>query len=97
MEDFSKSNVDSVVGGLGFFTHSYTCISLFFACSFQCESGTDSTDLDMWTFDRAEKLFRDARSNATLNAALREPQVVIFLHLLGLDSYGHAKRPYSEE
>lgn len=48
-------------------------------------------------FERAKQLFHAAAKNATLDAALRENQNVFFLHLLGLDTAGHAYRPYSKE
>jgi phosphatidylinositol glycan class N len=57
----------------------------------------DSTKLDTWVFDKAEQLFIDAATNSTLDAALRKDKNVFFLHLLGLDSSGHAHRPYSKE
>lgn len=53
--------------------------------------------LDVWVFDRVKALFADAAKNATLDAALRQDKVVFFLHLLGLDTNGHAFRPYSVE
>lgn len=42
-------------------------------------------------------MFNNASKNATLDAALRQDQNVFFLHLLGLDTTGHAYRPYSKE
>lgn len=57
----------------------------------------DATHLDTWVFERVKGLFRDAKSNATLNAALRQDKNVFFLHLLGLDTTGHSYRPYSKE
>ncbi|KAL9584684.1 MAG: hypothetical protein Q9212_001967 [Teloschistes hypoglaucus] len=57
----------------------------------------DATELDTWVFDKVQNLFKSARTNATLDAALREDQNVFFLHLLGLDTTGHAYRPYSKE
>ncbi|KAL8722027.1 MAG: hypothetical protein Q9225_001403 [Loekoesia sp. 1 TL-2023] len=57
----------------------------------------DATQLDTWVFDKVKDLFRSASMNATLNAALRQDKNVFFLHLLGLDTTGHAYRPYSRE
>ena len=58
---------------------------------------TDATQLDTWVFDRVKKLFKDATTNRTLDAQLRQNQNVFFLHLLGLDTTGHGYRPYSKE
>jgi GPI ethanolamine phosphate transferase 1 len=44
-----------------------------------------------------EQLLRNASTNRRLDAALRKDQNVFFLHLLGLDTTGHAYRPYSKE
>lgn len=57
----------------------------------------DAVHLDIWVFDRVKALFAEAATSATLNAALREDKIVFFLHLLGLDTNGHAFRPYSKE
>lgn len=57
----------------------------------------DATQLDTWVFEMAESLFRNASTNATLDRVLREDKNVFFLHLLGLDTTGHAYRPYSKE
>jgi len=55
----------------------------------------DAWVLDEWVFERVKKLFADAKTNATLDAELRQEKIVFFLHLLGLDTTGHAHRPYS--
>lgn len=57
----------------------------------------DATELDFWVFDRVKQLFKDAETDAQLNARLRQDKIVFFLHLLGLDTTGHAYRPYSLE
>lgn len=58
---------------------------------------TDATQLDTWVFDRVKGLFGAAKHDPELNAKLREDKLVFFLHLLGLDTTGHAYRPYSKE
>lgn len=57
----------------------------------------DALELDYWVFDRVKKLFKDAETDPVLNAQLRQDKLVFFLHLLGLDTNGHAYRPYSRE
>lgn len=57
----------------------------------------DAVHLDTWVFDKVKDLFGGASQNATLDAILRQDKNVFFLHLLGLDTTGHAFRPYSKE
>ena len=57
----------------------------------------DATHLDTWVFDKTKAMFASAAKNSTLNAALHQDKTVFFLHLLGLDTTGHAYRPYSNE
>ncbi|KAK4890428.1 Glycosyl phosphatidyl inositol anchor synthesis [Elasticomyces elasticus] len=57
----------------------------------------DATELDYWVFDKVKQLFEGAKTDADLNMRLRQDKVVFFLHLLGLDTTGHAYRPYSRE
>jgi phosphatidylinositol glycan class N len=59
------------------------------------DSSKDAWVLDEWVFERVKKLFAEAKTNATLDAQLRQDKNVFFLHLLGLDTTGHASRPYS--
>src|ERR1700761_3868878 len=56
----------------------------------------DATTLDIWVLDQLKSLFHNATTNQTLDAQLRAPQVVFFLHLLGLDTTGHSYRPHSK-
>lgn len=57
----------------------------------------DAVELDIWVFDRVKAMFEAAKTNATLDAELRKDKNVFFLHLLGLDTTGHAFRPYSKQ
>lgn len=57
----------------------------------------DATVLDTWVFERVERLFKNASTNRALDTSLRQDKNVFFLHLLGLDTTGHAYRPYSKE
>ncbi|NXX00329.1 PIGN transferase, partial [Larus smithsonianus] len=57
----------------------------------------DAAELDMWVFDHVKSFFNSSRSNQTLFSALHEDKVVLFLHLLGIDTNGHAHRPNSRE
>ena len=57
--------------------------------------GADATTLDTWVLDQLRTLFQNATTDATLNSHLHEDKVIFFLHLLGLDTTGHAYRPFS--
>ncbi|RKF54520.1 GPI ethanolamine phosphate transferase 1 [Erysiphe neolycopersici] len=57
----------------------------------------DAAQLDTWVFNQVDGFFSKATKNATLEAQLRRKKVIFFLHLLGLDTNGHAHRPYSKE
>jgi GPI ethanolamine phosphate transferase 1 len=56
----------------------------------------DATELDIWVLDQLKSLFHNATANKALDAQLRAPQVVFFLHLIGLDTTGHSYRPHSK-
>lgn len=57
----------------------------------------DATHLDTWVFDKVHGLFESAKTDPELDRKLRQDKLVFFLHLLGLDTTGHAYRPYSKE
>lgn len=57
----------------------------------------EALELDLWVFDRVKAMFEEAKTNATLDAELKQEKNVFFLHLLGLDTTGHAYRPYSNQ
>lgn len=48
------------------------------------------------TFSFLKSLFESAKSNSTLKASLLMDKNIFFLHLLGIDTNGHAHRPMSE-
>lgn len=57
----------------------------------------DAKLLDKWSFDEFYKLFDQAKEDPVLKSKIEANQVVFFLHLLGLDTNGHAFRPFSKE
>ncbi|XP_025066808.1 GPI ethanolamine phosphate transferase 1 isoform X5 [Alligator sinensis] len=57
----------------------------------------DATVLDTWVFDNVKNFFHAARSNQTMFSKVNEEKVILFLHLLGIDTNGHAHRPNSRE
>lgn len=57
----------------------------------------DATKLDTWVFDKVKDFFDAARNNQSLFSKVNEEKVVFFLHLLGIDTNGHAHRPSSRE
>uniref|UniRef100_A0A670ZUX1 GPI ethanolamine phosphate transferase 1 n=1 Tax=Pseudonaja textilis TaxID=8673 RepID=A0A670ZUX1_PSETE len=57
----------------------------------------DATILDTWVFDQVKDFFNSAKNNETLFSKLHEQKIIFFLHLLGLDTNGHAHRPHSRE
>ena len=57
----------------------------------------DAAHLDAWVFDQVGGLLDRAAADRDLDAALRDDRIVLFCHLLGLDTNGHAHRPHSPE
>ncbi|KAI8360779.1 Phosphatidylinositolglycan class N-domain-containing protein [Blakeslea trispora] len=57
----------------------------------------EASRLDVWVFDHVKELFKNATMDPVLDRQLRQKKVVFFLHLLGLDTNGHAFRPMSRE
>ncbi|CAI9111088.1 OLC1v1011224C1 [Oldenlandia corymbosa var. corymbosa] len=56
---------------------------------------TDASFLDEWSFDQFKSLLNRSNEDPKLKQLLLQDNLVIFLHLLGCDSNGHAHRPYS--
>lgn len=71
-------------------THTYPAQEEDFA-------STDASRLDSWVFTQVKAFFNSAKSNSSLRASLLEDKNIFFLHLLGIDTNGHAHRPMSRE
>uniref|UniRef100_A0A672IJB5 GPI ethanolamine phosphate transferase 1 n=1 Tax=Salarias fasciatus TaxID=181472 RepID=A0A672IJB5_SALFA len=72
------------------YTHTYPAQEEDFA-------STDASRLDSWVFTQVKAFFNSAKWNSSLRASLLEDKNVFFLHLLGIDTNGHAHRPVSKE
>lgn len=55
----------------------------------------DASFLDEWSFDQFQSLLNRSKEDPKLRGLLLQDNLVIFLHLLGCDSNGHAHKPYS--
>lgn len=58
---------------------------------------SDASKLDWWVFDKVKSFFDSARVDEALGKQLASGKIVFFLHLLGIDTNGHAHRPMSKE
>ncbi|KAJ0817082.1 putative Type I phosphodiesterase/nucleotide pyrophosphatase/phosphate transferase [Helianthus annuus] len=56
---------------------------------------TDASFLDEWSFDQFKSIVNRSKEDPKLKQLFHQDQNVIFLHLLGCDSNGHAHRPFS--
>ncbi|KAM7370024.1 hypothetical protein PAMP_011310 [Pampus punctatissimus] len=72
------------------YTYTYPAMEEDFA-------STDASRLDSWVFTQVKSFFQSAKSNSTLKDSLLEDKNILFLHLLGIDTNGHAHRPMSQE
>eukprot|EP01134_Creolimax_fragrantissima_P004870 CFRG4870T1 len=57
----------------------------------------DASKLDVWVFDRVRETMERAAVDPKLSELLHSDKVVLFLHLLGIDTNGHTHRPFSQE
>ena len=58
---------------------------------------SDASKLDWWVFEKVKEFFNKAKTDEHLSELLGQDQLVFFLHLLGIDTNGHAHRPKSKE
>lgn len=52
--------------------------------------------LSLWSFERFKKFLTEAQSNEANMRKLKKEKLIIFLHLLGIDTAGHSDKPHSE-
>ncbi|XP_071959255.1 GPI ethanolamine phosphate transferase 1-like [Antedon mediterranea] len=72
------------------FTNMYPAESEDFA-------GSDASKLDTWVFDEVQKFLNESKNDENMHKKLTSTKVVLFLHLLGIDTNGHGNKPYSKE
>lgn len=56
---------------------------------------SDGSFLDEWSFDQFQSLLNGSKEDQNLQSLLHQDNIVVFLHLMGCDSNGHAYRPFS--
>lgn len=71
--------------------------TFMYDASWEDFADSDASKLDWWVFNKVGAFFEHAKVNKTLAGKLAEDKNVFFLHLLGIDTNGHAHRPYSKE
>ncbi|OMJ24019.1 GPI ethanolamine phosphate transferase 1 [Smittium culicis] len=57
----------------------------------------EASHLDKFVYDKLYELFQNATYDPILDRKLRQDGVVFFMHLLGIDTNGHAFKPFSKE
>ena len=55
------------------------------------------SDLDSWVFDKVKDFFAKKETASYDNILRRSDKLILFLHLLGLDTNGHSNKPHSKE
>ncbi|KAI8618161.1 Phosphatidylinositolglycan class N-domain-containing protein [Chytriomyces sp. MP71] len=71
--------------------------TIMYPPEFEDFADADPSKLDTWVFTKVDEFFENASKNETTVNLMRSDKIVFFLHLLGLDTNGHSKRPYSKE
>lgn len=56
---------------------------------------SDASFLDQWSFDQFHSLLNRSFDDPKLRQLILQDNLVVFLHLLGCDTNGHAHRPFS--
>lgn len=82
----SKSSILCFCNLFSFWNHVFTLVEALIA---------DASFLDHWSFDQFQGLLNRSFGDVKLRQLLLQDKLVIFLHLLGCDTNGHAHRPYS--
>lgn len=60
-------------------------------------STLDAAVLDYWVFDRVTEFLESIEKSGEAAKLQNQGGLIFFLHLLGIDTQGHAHRPYSAE
>lgn len=63
---------------------------------FEDFAASDASKLDTWVFDKVNEFFIEAKRNSSLDKEIKKNGIILFLHLLGVDTNGHAHKPYSK-
>ena len=55
------------------------------------------SDLDTWVFDKVKDFFAKEKIESQQKILKSSDKLILFLHLLGLDTNGHSNKPHSKE
>ena len=67
----------------------------FYGAEFEDFSSSDPSDLDQWVFQKVRAFMDKQAQSEDLRRKLRQDKLILFLHLLGLDTNGHINKPHS--
>ena len=70
--------------------------TFMYTLDYQNDARDEGTILDEWVVDNLKEYFKEAKANPVLREKMNKQGVVMFCHLLGIDTNGHHYKPHSQ-